>query len=1016
MLFEIVKDENGKDMVLNKPYHKDAHYSYKVIKENFFLLPNKQNLENLRTINHHIKNVMVEQFKNFGDYPDNVKNDPLEKMNFQQIFDELFTHQIESFKKIIYLDKDKNLVNLYDGVSLSLKDDHIKVSVIPEYNFIWEKKKEGHQKYSRRSQRKQEKLDFDINEFTNLIPYKWINSEFKNQYLFFIHTFINEHKYNVDKNEIIKSCFQYINRNDVSNTIESFEDFKNDLLFIKEHYSNVMSHPENVEKDYVLTNKEFHTINEGNLFNVLENTLSSLFYYNNNKNKRVSVFSKMNEYNILNDKRYPRIKLNKDLSLNLARRKDLENILSVYERINNHFDYQDHSYVRHETYLFDGERSYDRNNLFHHINKITYEEFLNYYQVDDDLINYCFYHYFKAYMIADEKMNLYINETVKSFVKNSEKLTLIMSDKYQKEDDIALSLDINSLNQKLSLPLNVLKILYNDEFSLEKKALCEIITDIDLEKNPFEELCFDKMEELNLAEKIFQIYIDNNKGKLLLEKIKEKNLFNRNIYIIKWVEIIEKNLNEKSLTLKNHIDINETINEIRENKKKGVYHPKEKEDANDLMHNLSFDESREIISKYIIELLLSEKQISQEEVIANINWMKSLLNINVKDISIMVNQEGNPYLKLEKAFHFSLFDRDVMFYTLLDYHLMKGNNKIVYYLKEEGLKPKFDKDLNISSLEYAIVGDCHNNIIDWICDELGIQEKHPVKVFGFLGIQVRSASSCALSNRLLETDFEKGILFGQEKEKRNDFDILKKMEFVYSKYKVDFNCCLNRLYHLIDEENKDIIINNLGLNKIIIEKIIYGIKIRDILINNNILSFKKEVEEGRLSLGVDLRNNIDNDDELVCNSGVLNFLNSYVDKYRFYSDMNAEKNLEIYIRTLLKNTDEKDIQKYSTFEKNDNLFELVMKNGVRLYENLIREMVLNYGLNLKDGKEIDSDFMLIVNNVHAKKEFKSYKEIYFSKNDYEKNLFDQIISDVEKIKIESVLEKNESGRKAKKRI
>lgn len=1036
MLFETYINENGKKQVKTELYNEDSNYAYDVIDKKFFENASPDIISSMNIINDYIKKELLKNMRNFeGSFiPD--ENKEFSNIDFKRIFSDIMSVCQSSFEKTFYIENNK-LINLHDGVELTIDNENNKivVNILPGYDFFWENKKEEIE--NRVSRRKKNEFVYDMNNHVNLIPYSFIGVNFKNQYLSYVNSLLNNENYELDEKLLISDCLQYVNKDGCLFNINNLDEFINELLLIKNHYSDRLSHPKSLEKDYILTNKKLETIKKGDIFSFFVDRMSSLFYYSYNKKDKlnISILSSIDNYNPLLAEKESRIRLNDNIPVSLDRIEELEKILNIHERINKHFDAMRYLFSHSDTYLLDRDRSYDKYEKNHQINKISYNDFLKYYDLMDYPVNKCLFEFISAYMSFDEMLKEYIGDTIRKFVSNNEKLNLIINDNQMMEYDYS-SKDIKELNENLKLPYNAIKILYSPLTCNEIKLLYKIAESLHENKKELEEYDFSNDNVNNLLEEIYYNSVKLNKSKLFFERIKDNALINgSNEKIMMFIKIIEKNLNEQNKSLKGAINLKKLREKIE---KDSVSHSIirnssfqmefAKEEKEDFNRNMTLEELIEYVSEAILYPLMGQGNKEENMLFSHIEWIILNLDINKQDLFVKIKEDRIPVFDDKKSYKFNFFGGREIILNLLDYHLIMGNNEVIYYLKEQGLQPILIKNQEISSLEYAILGVCDNKIIDWICNKLNVLENFPVKVFGFLAFRIYSSHDTILSNRLMvnENDLHSSdsvSLFSQNKEKIYDEKVLNKMKYVYSKYKVNFNFYLNRLHYLINSNNQSLIENELGLNKEIINKIIYGIYIKNLLINNDVINFEKEVKQGKLSFYTDLRNNLDkNEDDIEYQSGILTYLDAFYEKFKYHRGFDSENKFENYINILLQyiTTNEKVNLKSQKTTDNLNLFELIMKNGVRKYENLIRKLAMEdyYGFDLTSGKrasQIESRGFIGVDE-EEEFEIKSYKELYFNSGDYERTLFDKMVSDIEKFKIQKSIEGNKDTTVKKRRM
>lgn len=1036
MLFETYINDNGKKQVKTELHNEDSNYAYDVIDKKFFEEPLQEAISSMNIINDYIKKELLKKLSNFeGSFiPD--ENKEFSNIDFKKLFADILAVCQSSFERTFYIENDK-LINLHDGIELTIdnKNNKIVVNILPDYDFFWDNKKE--EIANRVSRRKKNEFVYDINNHVNLIPYSFIGSNFKTQYLSYVNSLLNNEIYELDEKLLISDCLNYVNKDGYLSNINNLDEFIKELVLIKNHYSERLSHPKSLAQDYILTDKKLETIKNGNIFTFLEDKMSSLFYYSYNKRNEsnISVLSSIDKYNPLLDEKESRIRLNDKIPVSLDRIEELEKILNIHERINKHLYMTKYSFSQSETYLLDRDRSYDKYEKNHQINQISYNDFLKYYDLMDYPVNKCLFEFISAYMSFDEKMKEYTGDTIRKFISNNEKLSLIINDNQMMEYDYS-SKDIKELNEDLKLPYNTIKILYSPLTCNEIKLLYKIAESLHENKKELEEYDFSNDNVNNLLEEIYYNSVKLNKSRLFFEMVKDNALIKgNNEKIMMFIKIIEKNLNEQNKSLKGNINLKKLREKIE---KDSVSHSIirnssfqmefAKEEKEDLNRNMTLEELIEYVSEAIFYPLMGQSNKEENMLFSHIEWIILNLDINKQDLFVKIKENRIPLFDDKKSYKFNFFGGRETILDLLDYHLVMGNNDVIYYLKEQGLQPSLIKNQEISSLEYAILGVCDNEIIDWICNKLNVSEKFPVKVFGFVGLRVYSSHDTILSNRLMINENElhssdSVSLFSQNKEKVYDEKILDKMKYVYSKYQVDFNFYLNRLHYLINSNNQNLIENELGLKKEIINKIIYGIYIKNLLIKNDVVNFEKEVSQGKLSFYTDLRNGLDKNEEgIEYQSGILTYLDAFYEKFKYHREFDSENKFENYVNILLQyiTMNEKVNLKSQKTTDNLNLFELIMKNGVRKYENLIRKLAMEdyYGFDLTAGKQASQLESRGFIEVDEEEEFeiKSYKELYFNSGDYERTLFEKMVSDIEKFKIQKSIEDNKDTTVKKRRM
>lgn len=1015
MIFKDGVDSDGIKVVLKQSYNESSGHYYNVLKEELFIKPSDELLSKIDIINHYIKSNMVLKFEDFEDLTPPYYDEDFEKMNFQSVFASLFDNAVESFKKTFYIENGE-LVNLHEGSVFfhDKKTGKIGWRKIEGDELINSERDNLLLKYEKQNGRRKSKKDLslDITEFVYILPSLHAGWDFQYQYLNYIHSLLNNSDFLIDSEKVKSKALDFlINKGEIEH-VNNMEEFLRDLLIIDKNYiSNSIF---NKKEEYVVNQDVFDLYNKGSIFSLMDGKMSDFFYYTYNRRpgKRFSFLSGLNESSPLLSKYERNVQLVKNTSLSMQRIESVEKTVKVYNKINNLFLYRTYDFNQSSDYLLDRERAYDINDKYHQIDKISYLDFINHYEIEDYAVNRCLFEYIGEYILFNKKIENYINSLVLDFSSLNEKLKIINQSDSESLKYSFSSFNLKKINNKLDLPVDFIKASYDESVNIDRKRLSQLIIKY-TERSKLEE--YDILNESFsvLLNKFFRDYVETEREMDSLFDTKE-NVFNfTNDNTIEFLKIIESFIHEKGEGLKgkivNESDVLELLSfEFSSSKKKD-----EKSGKTKIEHLKNF------VNRNIILCLMGDEGDTQESLIKNIDSLVNIFDLDLNRVFLISGSRGTPFFDDKRSWSFNIFGSAKYTINVLNYYLLKGYDDVVMHLKEKGINPNVDKEKGLSSLEYAIVGRSSNTLIDWICQNLNINSCYLSKVFGFLVYPVGSSYDTSFENRIMIKRREFVHCLFTQGEECKEKEVLNKMVYVYEKYGVNFNFSLNRLRYLLsDSESAFILKNKLGLDNNIIRDIEYGLYITNLLCTNDFDGFKKEVVEGRLNFHTELGLNVDDEKETpFTRMGILTLIYAFVGRFNYTQDKDVEKVLESTISILLDNLLKEHLNDlHNVVTHNEmNVIEVLMEKNVRRYQELIKRLALDFDFNL-GGSKMVAPMIIASDEKEPAKENKSYRELYFSNSDYELTLFDKLMSEIEKEKIEKIVDNSPIKERSKRRI
>lgn len=1003
MLYQILTDENGKKGFV--PFNKkdnNANNGFNAINTSYFLP--LDSITELDLLNHYIKKDLVSRFYDFDDLNKPVYSEKFENIDFESLFKKIFKNVYNSFVNTFFIDKDNAINNLFEGISLILKNNNLYTKDLDNYEEYWEVKEAQMERrlksYNKRRGNQEQQLN--SHSFLQLSPGNLEINDFIRQSLSYYSQNLVFKDNDINKDDLISKSFEYVktHENTIFNNIDELKEELN--IFIKKEDN--LRYSERMKKNSYLLGDQDISISNKNIFCFLINKMGDLFYYSHNKKTRnTSILNNISNYNpLIVNKINKRYYISTDHGYTLDSLNKIENAFDIHERINNHLNKIEHIFHITNNEIYERDNSYEYDNKYHQIHEITYNEFITYFKLDDMAINKCLYQFIKEYVLTIHKINLYLNDTFDKWTKNDTKLNILVnSNQYFSPKYGYRHISIDEFNKQIEYDLNKLKIMHENK----NKELCKLFDVASFFENHIKLINSLDMN-VDIKEHI-KTFIhkaeEENRSAEFLSHLKYKKIFNQIDYIILYFETMENIYNINNKTLKDSLLLPKYL-------KNGLKISYNKEKDMDIMKD---------INKLVINFFNHHELVNNKKIISYFKWFNDFLNIPLDQIVVQLDSK---YMSnyTEKSVTFS-YSEEYFNLNVLDYFLMQGNEDIVYFLKKNNIKPKFNKDKPISSLEYAILGNNSEQIIDWICNELNINEQYNSKVFGFLSYHAFHSSQMELKDTLFSIREEEnsGFVFRKDK-KINDILILEKMSYIYNKYHVNFNYHLSRLYLLIDENNINLILNKLGLEKEIINNINYSIFIKDLLLNDDFITINHEIESGRLSFFTKLNNNYITDDGYRLNEGILNLINAYITHFKYKEDNILDKSTKL-LNTLLDNIT--PVQEIKLHElhiagkyEDDNLLELLLSYGIENYKPIIKRLCTEHGFNLRGSKIMQDEYRS--DDDDSPPQMTSYKDIYCNQL-MEQLIFDKLLSDIEYQKINSVMNVNKDQKvhsSKKKRI
>lgn len=991
MIFETITDENGKTTIKQLSYNSERQeYTHDTIKPSIFPDLSQSQKRELEIINHFFKENMFLSLSDFDKKTPHITNAEFDTIDFKSLFKDVFSTVFDLFKENFFINEKGEIINTHDGFSLKIDKEtqEIHLEKLPGYEIFWEKEEKS------LKCRRQKNESFDIREHIPVRPYDYISIEFKRQFLLHTGSLFKTDKYPVDVHVITEKMFNHLNKDGYIKCVDNFEDFKKEFEVVhREYYDNeILFIGDNLPKS---SEDKFLELNEGSLFDFFDNRMSSLFYKNDNNifsliahdNESMSVYRKL-------IKKLP----GKNIFIEPEKIDEIHRILNIYMHIKYRIFKERKLYNASSDYLFDVDRGFRDENKNHQVHNLSYSDFLEYYHMADNTMNLCFYYYMYEFSLVDEQMHDYINDVVLNFTKNNEKAHIILSES---------GISILDFNKKIKLPLPVVRQFANKESKDFYSVAVELYSETP-----------EKIGELKGTSDdikiVFNYATANNKNKELFKKLDESDYFTSSKNIIDFINVIYDEFDKCKEDLFEKIDLSSYINnEIKEQEEKDDEDPmvwinriRAERKNPPKMRNLNNSELIDIVAEKIISLSTGEYASDQKEIIENLLWIDKKLSVDNTKIGCF--KRDIPLYDDCEIYRIEDRSEKIQVMSLLDYHLLKGHNEVVYYLKEKGLVPKKIEDC-VTSIEYALLGACSNDIIDWVCKCLDIKSNHKVSIFSFvrLPIPVGFGVQQVLDSAVLQSSKYK-CLFNYDPKCKDDMKVLEKMMYLYNKYDVNLSKNCERIYYLLNSENEKIIKEHLGIDKAIVDKIKYSLFIKKLIFKNNISVLADELKTGRLTVDMNLMPQFMFNKEVSEVSGVLNLLYMYMNHKCGEEDV---KFIEKLINLVFEYMDTITFSKIKDFKCSEglNIFEIVISRSPHEFRKLIKKMVVDYDFNLKSGiycKDESSQEMV----------YKDYRDIYFGSHVYTRNLYDFLVSQSEKEKITKKININNSENIKKRRM
>lgn len=988
MIFETITDENGERTIKQLSYNYERQeYTHNTIKPSIFPDLSQSQKRELHIINHFFKENMFLSLSDFDKKTPHITNSEFDAIDFKALFKGVFSSVFDLLKENFFINEKGEIINTHEGFSLKIDKEtqEIHFEKLPGYEIFWEKEEKS------LKCRPQKNESFDIREHITVRPYDYISIELKRQFLLHTGGLFKTDKYPVDVPIVTEKMFNHLNKNGYLKNIDNFEDFKKEFEILhREYYDNETLFIENIKPNS--SESEFFELNEGSLFDFFDNRMSSLFYKNDDNifaltahdNESMSVSRKLTT-------KLPE----KNIFIEPEKVDEMNRMLNVYLHIKHRMYKERELYNAAADYLYDVDRGFRDENKNHQVHNLSYSDFLEYYHMADNTMNLCFYYYMYEFSLVDEKMHDYIDDVIRTFTISNEKAQIILSES---------GLSILDFNKKIKLPLAVVRKLANKESKGLYSVAVELYSE-DLEKIAELKGTSDDIKIL------FNYATANNKNKELFKKLEESDYFISSKNIVDFINVIYDSFGKYKENLFEKIDLNSYINnKIKEQEEEDDEDPmvwvnriRAERKNPPKMRNLNNSELIDIVTEKIIYLSTGEYASDQKEIIENLLWLDKKLSVD--NTKIRCFKRDTPLPDEREICRIEDRSEKIQVMSLLDYHLLKGHYEVVYYLKEKGLVPQKIED-SVTSIEYALLGACNNDIIDWVCECLDIQPHHKVNIFSFvrLPMSYKFGMRQVFDFALLESS-EYEYLFNYNPKYKDDIKVLEKMMYLYDKYQVDFSNNFERIYYLLNSGNEKIIEEHLGIDKAIVDKIKYSLFVKELIFKNNISALEDEIKTGRLTVNMTLMHEFMYNKEV---SGILNLLYMYINYKRNETDV---KFIEQLINLVFEYMDTITFSKIKDFKCSEglNIFEIVISKSPHEFRELIKKMVVDYDFNLKSGiyyKDESSQEMV----------YKDYRDIYFGSHVYTRNLYDFLVSQSEKEKITKKININNSENIKKRRM
>ena len=985
MIFETELDDAGNSSIKQLPYSSEP---CNAIKRDLFPRLSPSQEKDLSIINHFFKQNLYSNLLNYDKKLEIIKNEEFDAVDFESLFRGLFNPVFDLFKDIFFINEKGELINRYEGYVLKIdaQTQKIHFEKLPGYEILWEQTEENLKK------RLSPDDILNLEEYINVRHLNILGIDIKRQFLAYTGEFFKTDKYPIELPLVAEKMFNYLNKDGYLKNIDNFNDFKKEFLFIKErYYDNRYFTAAHIE--YVLDGKDFSSLNDCNLFDFFDKRMSDLFY---DKEETFSLITHNNECLRISDVKMLQIpSVNEVIDPEYV--DELNKVINIYTPIQYRLAGENAVYSNsfNRKYLYSENRTFYEKISYHRICNLNYTDFLNHYKMNDDTMSFCFFNYMLEFSLFDKKINNYINEIMFDFTKNCEKAHVLLS----KENNNNIT--VSDFNKNVELPLHILTNLFNENKE-EEENLFKVFFSIYEGKVPVE---YNNTHED--MKKLFSYASAHNKNNFLCEELEKLGYFESSVNIINFIGCVKDLFEDKGEFLSSKVDLDgcvsrrlkKELDSLEELKNRMRWINNRKNDKKE--RNMDDDEWVNFIDEKLFKLLTGDGLISsEEEIISNFIWVEK--EFESYSSKVVCSLRRTACFNEEKNWRSvgMSFQEIIQVIDLLDYHLLKGHNQIVYYLKSKDFYPSKKED-GLTPLDYALIGACDNDILDWVCEQIEIKPLDKMNVFGFLrvplfpiNINKKMIYETLLNEFETKSFFNYDILNHENPDMRLDSAVLEKMSYVYKKYKVDFNHHSERIYHILNKENCSFFRNDLNLNSNSIEQIKYSLLIKDLVSNREIDLLNEEIKTSRLTIDMNLMHNViikDNKES----SGILNLL------YLTFKYSNKQKDIDfIYdlVTSLLDNMNnetKKNLHNIRDFE-GLNIFEVILSLGVHEHRKIIKKLVIDYDFDLKSG-------VFVFNKLTKEEDFKTYKELYFSRDIYLENLYIYFSTQFEKEKIGKVI-------------
>lgn len=991
MIFETELDDAGNPSIKQLPYSSKRN----AIKRDLFPKLSPLQEKDLSIINHFFKQNLYSNLLNCDKPLQIIKSEEFDAVDFKSLFEGVFDPILDLFKDNFFINQRGEMINRYEGFSLKLDDETQKIHFekLLGYEILWE------QTERKLKNRLSSNDDFNLEEYINIRHLTILGIDIKRQFLAYTGEVFKTDKYTINQHMVVEKMFNYLNKDGYLN-IDNLPDFKRDFEFIKKKYYNNRHFRAGV--DYALDDKELSVLNNCNIFDFFNKRMSSLFYP---QRKPVSLIED-DELYIPATQHVENPELDEIIDPEYV--DEISKVVNFYMRIQYNISrkYSLYSTDMNREYLYSEDRGFRKDNPAHSIHNLSYVEFIDYYKLNDDTMSLCFYHYMFEFSLIDKKIDDYINEMILDFTNNHEKARVLLSGESN-------AITITDFNKNIELPLHILNNLFNE--NKEEENLFKVFFSIYEGKVPVE---YNNTHED--MKKLFSYASVHNKNNFLCEELEKLGYFESSVNIINFIGCVKNLFENKGEFLSSKVDLDGCVS--RRSKKELDSQEELKNrmrwinNGNNVKkeRNMDDDDWVNFIDEKLFKLLTGDGLVaSEEEIISNFIWVEK--EFKLYSGKVVCSLRRTPCFNEEKNWRSvgMSFQEITQVIDLLDYHLLKGHNQIIYYLKSKGVYPS-KKENGLTALDYALIGACDNDILNWVCEQIGVKPFDKMNVFGFLRVPLfpininnKKIYETLLNDFETKSFFNYDILNDENPYMRLDSAVLEKMSYVYKNYKVDFNNNSERIYHILNKENYSFFRNDLNLNSNSIEQIKYSLLIKDLVSNREIDLLNEEIKSSRLTIDMNLMHNViikDNKES----SGILNLL------YLTFKYSNKQKDIDfIYdlVTSLLDNMNnetKKNLHNIRDF-KGLNIFEVILSLGVHEHRKIIKKLVIDYDFDLKSG-------VFVFNKLTKEEDFKTYKELYFSRDIYFENLYIYFSTQFEKEKIGKVINRVEIKKMDRKRM